>query len=177
MSISRVTKLLAWGLGGLALLALATWLYLDIAEQENTGYQPSASIDSGVALFKENKFRQAIEVFENVEPGHPQEWYSLYYLGSSYIMLKDYAAAVEHLGMALNLNPTETQVMHALGVAYFKMGNLKMSKAYFAAVLEIDPGDAEAKGLLDIMTNLEKQQASAGQTETRSEPPEQPEPQ
>lgn len=118
----------------------------------------TASIETGVALFNEKKYVEAIEIFESVQPGHPQEWYSLYYLGSSYIMLKDYPSAIEHLELALNLKPTETQVMHALGVAYFKLGNLNMSKAYYAAVLEIDPNDAEARGLMDIMANLERQQ-------------------
>ena len=46
--------------------------------------------------------------------------------------------------------------MHALGVAYFKLGNLKLSKGYYASILEIDPGDEEARGLMDIMAKLER---------------------
>jgi len=144
----------------LTIAALAGWFF----SQRPNQLQPieeTVSINTGVTLFKQKKYAEAIEILENVQPGHPQEWYSLYYLGSAYIMLKNYQAAVEHLEMALRLSPTETQVMHALGVAYFKMGNLKMSKAYYAAILEIDPSDAEARGLMDIMANLERQQLGA----------------
>lgn len=148
----------------LAIVALAGWFFSQESSRPQI-VQEAVSIDSGVALFKQKKYSEAIEIFETVQPGHPQEWYSLYFLGSSYIMLKDYPAAAEHLELALSLNPTETQIMHALGVTYFKLGNLKLSKAYFASVLEIDPTDEEARGLMDIMANLERQQSGASQDE------------
>ena len=151
-------------IAALAIVALAGWFFSQESSRPQI-VQEAVSIDSGVALFKQKKYSEAIEIFENVQPGHPQEWYSLYYLGSSYIMLKDYPAAIEHLDLALRLNPSATQIMHALGVAYFKLGNLKLSKAYFASVLEIDPTDEEAKGLMDIMANLERQQAGSSQDE------------
>jgi tetratricopeptide (TPR) repeat protein len=148
-------------------LALAAWFYNENSRlQMEATSLPEASIESGVALFREKKYSEAIEVFENVQPGHPQEWYSLYYLGSSFIMLKDYPAAAEHLELALSLNPANTKIMHALGVTYFKLGNLKLSKAYFASVLEIDPEDAEARGLMDIMANLEREQPGASRDES-----------
>ena len=151
----------------LVLLSLAAWFYSENSSlQQETTSLPEASIESGIALFKEKKYSEAIEIFESVQPGHPQEWYSLSYLGSSYIMLKDYPAAAEHLEPALSLNPTNTRIMHALGVTYFKLGNLKLSKAYFASVLEIDPEDAEARGLMDIMANLERQQDGPSQNES-----------
>ena len=55
--------------------------------------------------------------------------------------------------------------MFALGVAYFKLGNLALSKAYFAAVLQINPGNEEAKGLMDIMARLERQSNAAAEPE------------
>ena len=151
--------------GIVSVLAIATWFYTGGLKtpEEPDGF--GQSIETGVALFTQKKYTEAIDIFENVQPGHPQEWYSLYYLGSAYIMLKDYQAAVEHLEPALNLNPTNTRIMHALGVAYFKLGNLKMSKAYFASVLEVDPTDEEARGLMDIMANLERQQPGSNQQE------------
>jgi tetratricopeptide (TPR) repeat protein len=160
--MSKTGTIMLWGTCAAIVFAVAAWLYTQNLEQNGKPNQSAESIDSGIALFKEKKYSEAIEIFENVQPGHPQEWYSLYYLGSSYIMLKNYQAAVEHLEPALSLNPTETQIMHALGVAYFKLGNLKLSKAYFASVLDIDPTDEEAKGLMDIMANLERIQPAHG---------------
>jgi hypothetical protein len=46
---------------------------------------------------------------------------------------------------------------------YYKLGNLSLSKAYFASVLKIDPGHEEAKGLMDIMAGLERIQPDASQ--------------
>jgi tetratricopeptide (TPR) repeat protein len=157
---------------GLALLVMATlvvalvatWIFTRGFDQPEPHGQNDISIESGIALFNEKKYSEAAAVFEKVPPGHPQEWYSLYYLGSSYIMLEDFPAAAQHLEIALSLNPTNTRIMHALGVTYFKLGNLKMSKAYFASILEIDPEDAEARGLMDIMADLERQQPGSEAT-------------
>lgn len=152
--------------GTVVVLAVATWWLTDNFNQSSEDDNFGQSIETGVTLFNEKKYAEAIEIFEDVQPGHPQEWYSLYYLGSAYIMQKNYPAAAEHLELALSLNPGNTKIMHALGVTYFKLGNLKLSKAYFASVLEIDPQDAEARGLMDIMANLERQQAGASQDES-----------
>ena len=105
-----------------------------------------------------------MEIFENIPPGTPREWYARYYQGSTYIMLKDYQAAIPFLEEALVLNPAETQVMHALGVSYFKLGKLKTSKAYYVSILEIDPEDAEARGLVEVMISLERQQQKNAET-------------
>jgi hypothetical protein len=40
---------------------------------------------------------------------------------------------------------------------------LSLSKAYFASVLELDPGHEEAKGLMDIMASLERTQPGEAQ--------------
>lgn len=116
-------------------------------------------IESGVALFNEKNFSGAIETLESVPPGSEREWYARYYQGSAYLMLKDYASASRYLEQSLALDPTNTKIMHALGVAYYKMGNLKLSKAYFASILEIEPGNEEARGLMDIMAKLERNQS------------------
>ena len=56
------------------------------------------------------------------------------------------------------MNPGEADIPFALGVAYFKLGNLALAKGYFASVVEIDPGHEEARGLVDAMANLERMQ-------------------
>jgi tetratricopeptide (TPR) repeat protein len=163
--MSRVSQGISFAIIALVVAAVAVVVYFTTVEKDREIDQPPVSIDTGVELFKQKKYREAAELFERVQPGHPQEWYSLYYLGSSYIMLKNFQAAAEHLEQARSLNPTNTKIMHALGVAYFKLGNLKLSKAYFAAVLEFEPDNAEAKGLMDIMAKLERQQPGASQDE------------
>ncbi len=75
-------------------------------------------------------------------------------------MLKDYESAVEYLGQAHRLNSRSTDILYALGVTYYKLGKVKLAKSYFASVLEINPQDEQAKGLLDIMAKLERNPGS-----------------
>jgi len=164
MNSSRNTTV--WILAAILALLVATWVFYGTYDQQQTDEQASISIDTGIALFQEKKYTEALAVFESVPPNSPRQWRALYYRGSIYVMQKDYQSAVVYLEQALALNPSETQVMNALGVAYFKLGNLKLSKAYFASILEIEPDNMEAKGLMDIMANLERQQPGNAKSET-----------
>jgi tetratricopeptide (TPR) repeat protein len=148
------------GLVTVLLIAVAFWGYTEWSNKQKLTVPSDQSLDAGIVLFNQKKYLEALEVFENIPAGAPDEWWARYYQGSTYIMLKDYSSATTYLEQALILSPTQTRIMHALGVAYFKLGNLQMSKAYFVAVLEVDPGDEEAKGLMDIMDKLEQQQST-----------------
>ena len=154
--------------GVLAIVAVSWWLIESSNEQQDS-LQDAGLLESGVALFHEKKYQESFELLKGITMGSPQEWRAKYYQGSALLKLKDYDSAVEFLEQALALNNRNTQIMHALGVAYFKLGNLKLSKAYYAAILEIDPTDTEAKGLMDIMANLEREQPSANQEETAND--------
>ena len=90
-------------------------------------------------------------------------------MGSALVQLKEFESAVRQLEKAHLLNSEEKNILFALGVTYYKLGNLSLSKAYFAAVLELDPGNEEAKGLMDIMANLERIQPGVAKTEQEPE--------
>lgn len=155
-------------------LAAALWVYIDHSAQEKLLSRADARIETGIAFFKDKNYPEALRVFENIPPGVPREWYARYYQGSTHIKLKNYQSAIPLLEQALALNPTDTQVMHALAVAYFKLGKLKISKAYYTSILEIDPEDTEARGLVEVLTNMEKRQPDSGlqqpEAETEREP-------
>ena len=172
--MSKSSYIKIWGICALLVLVVAVWVYIENSGQQEKFIRADQKIETGITLFKQNKFPEALEIFENISPGSPREWYARYYQGSAYIMLKDYQPAITYLEQALALNPTETQIMHALGVAYFKLGKLKISKAYYASVLEIDPADDEARGLMEIMANLEKRQLEAQRPEAGEIPEEEP---
>ena len=101
-------------------------------------------------------------VMQPENQGDPrQEAKTLYDQGSENIQLKDYTSALESLEQAHVLNPRDTGTLFALGVVYYKLGNLKLAKSYFASVLEINPNDEQAKGLMDMMAKLERQTEAA----------------
>lgn len=147
-------------------IALAAGWYLGLlpGRQVDTA-QAEQLLASGIALFDEEDYAQALEVLERVPAGSPQEARARYYQGSAHMMLKDFDAATQALEQALVLDPRDTGTLYALGVVYYKLGNLKLAKGYFSSVLEINPGDEHAKGLMDIMARLERQQPaeSAGE--------------
>ncbi len=141
---------------------LAGWWYAARVTDELEAQQ-RAALDAGIRALESQQYDTAVSELRSVPSSHPDAWQARYLEGSAQILLKDYARAVPLLEESLSLNPTHTRALHALGVAHFKLGHLAMSKAYFAQVLEIDPEDEEARGLMDIMANLERQQAEAGE--------------
>lgn len=167
--MNKSLKIVIWSTGTVLFLAIAVWSYLGLFDRQEEIEHTGGSIDSGIALFQDKKYSEAMDVFEGISPDGQEYWRVLYYQGSTHIMLKNYQSAVVSLEQALGLNPTQTQIMHSLGVAYFKLGNLKMSKAYFASILELEPDNTEAKGLMDIMANLERQQPGVSQDESTPE--------
>lgn len=152
-----------------ALVGLGVWWWAQERDASMLLEQQQTSLTAGIGQFQQKDYEAALQTLRSVPSGHPMGWRARYFEGSSQIMLKDYEAAIGLLEEALLLNPSHTRIMHALGVAHFKMGNLAMSKAYFAQVLEIDPTDEEARGLMDIMANLERMQQDAPAVELPDE--------
>jgi tetratricopeptide (TPR) repeat protein len=141
-------------------IALATGglFYLFNEAQQVTEQQAIASLDRGIALFREKKYTESLDELQKIPDGVIRDWHLPYYTASAMVMLKDYESATPELEKALSLNPQETLIMFEMGVVYYKLGKLSLSKAYFASVVEIDPTNEEARGLMDIMANLERQQ-------------------
>ena len=131
--------------------------------------QAEEALASGIRLFEQSQYEAALEALARVPKGAAEEARALYYRGSTQLMLKDYDAAAREFEQALVLRPDDPGTLYGLGVAYFRLGNLKLSKSYFAAVLEINPNDEQARGLMDIMAGLERQSEAAPAPESEDE--------
>jgi tetratricopeptide (TPR) repeat protein len=143
---------------GLLLAAIATaFIYWNLLEKSTETGQHAVLLEQGIALYKQKKYTEAIQELEKIPEKPGKDWRVPYYLGSAGIMLGNNQEAVVSLEQALTLAPQEVGVLYALGVAYYKLGNYKLSKGYFTAVLEINPADEHAKGLMDIMAKLDMQ--------------------
>ena len=147
-------------------LAAGGLFHLYNTKQEEARQQAVASFDRGVELFREKKYADSLELLQGIPDGVIDDWHLPYYTATAMVMLKDYQPAALKLEEALVLNPQETAILFELGVVYFKLGKLGLSKGYFAKVIEIEPGNEEAKGLMDIMANLERIQPGATQEAT-----------
>ena len=149
----------------LVLGGVLTWFVFLQPAREVDAARSEGLLAAGIQMFDSNQFEEAIATLQGIPEGSPQTPQALYYEGSAYLMLKDYETAAALLEESLALQPRDSGTLYALGVVYYRLGNLALAKGYFAAVLEINPNDEQAKGLLDIMARLERQSESAPETE------------
>jgi tetratricopeptide (TPR) repeat protein len=155
-------KLLTSGIGLVLVTIIGVAIFVYRADQQQQAVDSVALIDIGIEQFRAEQYEQSLQTLGSIPEGSVEDWHIPYYMGSAEIKLKDYASAATHLEEALALNNGEQNILFALGVVYYKLGNLSLSKAYFASVLAIDPRHEEAKGLMDIMANLERMQPTDG---------------
>jgi len=146
-------------LAGVVFLALAVsgLVYQQKREAAEAAAREEA-LQRAIALYQEKDYAGSLALLETIPADEIDDWHAHYYAGASHMMLKDYPAAAEALERALALKPAETGTLYALGVVYYKLGNLELAKSYFRAVLDIEPDDQHAKGLMDIMARLEREQ-------------------
>ena len=101
----------------------------------------------GIAEFNEERYSTALETLSGIQRGTEHDWRVAYYTGVTQIRLKDFEAAAAALEEARLLNAYDEDIPFALGVTYFKLGNLALAKSYFHSVLEINPDHAMVKAL------------------------------
>lgn len=164
--MTKARKVFVAAIGLVSIAAVVTTAYLYRSEQQRQSSEATVLLEKGIAQFREEQYEQALQTLGSIPAGTIKDWRAPYYMGSALIQLKDYESAAVQLEEALSLSKHEKNVLFALGVVYYKLGNISLSKGYFAAVIEIDPGHEEAKGLMDIMANLERYSAEgAGETD------------
>lgn len=144
----------------LVALVMSGLFYLHNENRQATEQQALASLDQGIALFREKQYPEALDMLQGIPNGVITDWHLPYYMASTHVMLKNFESAAPLLEQALVLNPDETQILFELGVVYYKLGKISLSKSYFASVVELDPTNTDAKGLMDIMVNLERKDPS-----------------
>ena len=156
---------------------LAVWWLVFDGGDEPVGVQPADhALRAGIELFGQRDYEAAIDMLRQVPKGSESESAAKYYEGSAQLMLRNLDAAFEILQQAQLLAPEDPHILYALGVASFKVGNLKLAKGYFSSVLNIPPADEgdrelhkQAKGLLDSLAGMERRQAEEADSPSDAE--------
>jgi Flp pilus assembly protein TadD len=161
-------------LGGLALalIVAVAAIYMNRADRAGGGQQAEDAMvlmDVGIQQFQQRKYRESLDTLGSISDEVLKHWRINYYMGSSLLMLRNAASAAVELEKALALNPAEPKIFYALGVAYYKIGDWGLSKAYFGKVLELEPGNDDARGLMDIVASLERKQGAEAEQEPEVE--------
>ena len=165
-AMTKSSQILLLVAASVIVLATGGLFYLFNEAQQVTEQKAIASLDRGIALYREKKYTESLNELQSIPSGTIQDWHLPYYTASALVMLKDYQTAVPELEEALALNPQETLILFELGVVYYKLGKLGLSKGYFASVVAIDPTNEEARGLMDIMANLQRKQTEVSSENT-----------
>jgi len=142
------------------------------AKQKQLRADASIQVEIAVGQFGRQEFAAAVETLRGIPEGATDDWRAPYYEGAALINLKEYQQAAVALEKAWQLNDQQEGIAFAMGVAYFKLGNLALSKRYFHAVLELNPENEDARGLMDIMAKLERNQPQANKDDAGEAPSE-----
>lgn len=170
--MSRARKLVLAAVGVVLIAGAAVVAYQYDVQKQQKADAAAAMLSLGIAEFNEERYSTALETLSGIQRGTEHDWRVAYYTGVTQIRLKDFEAAATALEEARLLNAYDEDIPFALGVTYFKLGNLALAKSYFHSVLEINPDHAEARGLMGSMASLERMQPGASTEETGpTEPP------
>lgn len=98
----------------------------------------------GLRLYKEGKYKEAIEAFRQVVNLNLNSHMANYYYGLCLVADRQYALAVEPLKISLDLQPDFVQGHMALGDAYLKLGDTAEARAEFLRALDLQGSYAAA---------------------------------
>jgi len=159
MAVRRRSVVLCF-LGVVALAGLVAW-FLEVRAEQERVQQAKVHLKRGIHLYQQKEFPGAELELRRAFRANREEWQAPFYVGVVQIERKRFGMALPYLERALALRPTEPKILNALGVAYFKLGRIDMAKGYFWAALEVDPGNSDAKGLMETMAKLQWRAAQA----------------
>jgi tetratricopeptide (TPR) repeat protein len=135
---SRVTFLQGWSFRARNVLSLRLYRVLDAP-----GYAPTA-FERGVALAQESKWDEAIAAYaEHRATGAPVNRELLIHESAARYRLGDPEAASRLLGRALELRPSDPQVLDSLALLAQERGDVVAAEEYFRRALRADPHNAE----------------------------------
>ena len=100
---------------------------------------PISLRDHAMELMDENRFREALLLFQKmIQTGH-SDWGIFYMAGQCCRLINDLDGAISYLSQADKLNPEDPTILHALGIS------LQLKKSFHEAIdkfrkaIEVDP--------------------------------------
>lgn len=93
----------------------------------------------GYAYFKQSKFQEAIDIYNEVLKINPKFYLGYIALGYAYDKLENYDKAEEYFRQALSINKSMADAHAGLGFVLFKKGDLKGSLKEYDIALRANP--------------------------------------
>jgi tetratricopeptide (TPR) repeat protein len=117
----------------------------------------------GFVLHRLNRPTESLETYTRAAAITTPTGDDLKVVGLNYVLLDDYADAIQWLKKSVEVQPTHKDAWYYLGRAYYSKGQLREARAAFEKVLELHPQDTKAQ------TNLGLVLETSGQTEAAIE--------
>lgn len=113
--------------------------------QKNVNPSALSSAD-GVELFRNRRYKEAIEAFTRLIQEQPENEASIRNnIGLCYIQLKEYDNAEKELLRALSIDKNYEKAYYNLGVLYEKKQDTKKAMEFYKKVISLNPGHEKAK--------------------------------
>ena len=114
---------------------------------------PNNSIDAKKA-FQEKNYALAIENFESLLINNPNDFWTLKYLGLSYLKSSNFSEAVTYLKRAETINPKNASIHYFLAEAYLLSGDKKKSDNQINFILQNFPNDIYAQKAVKLKKDI-----------------------
>lgn len=111
----------------------------------------------GLNLFNSGKIEESLTIFEKIKNIDPDNAQNLLYIGTSYLLLKQYDKAINPLINSLKLDKNCIDTYNILAVVLTNIGELSLSSKFFKKILSLDPEHPTAKQSLNLIENKLKE--------------------
>jgi Tfp pilus assembly protein PilF len=144
-------------------------LLIDADARRQRDHRARIFLERGVRLYHKKDYPRAEFELRRALRADREDWKAPFYIGTIHIETKRFSRAIPYFEQALTLNTEEPRILNSLGVVYFNLGRLDLAKGYFAAALEVDPTNGDAKGLMESMAKLQRaaEKGSVGEAKER----------
>lgn len=132
----------------------AVKIYTDIIESEPV---PSSVILSvilkhrGMAFFAQNKYREALNDFQQSVAYQADNFRSLYYIGIVHSVLGDNDKAIDFFNQSLSINEHQSHVYYRRALANYNLGNYVESSSDLATANSMGLADDDCRHLQDCL--------------------------
>lgn len=108
-------------------------------DKEKTRVKIAQMLEAGAALFKEEKYTDAEQLFLDIIRINDREVQAYEYLGEIYMQRREFDHAIETLEFAKQLSPEDDRISFDLATIYQTRGELERAKRYLTEAVELAP--------------------------------------
>lgn len=131
------------------------------------------AVKKGNALFKQEKYEEALNTYIDAQVEHPEEALLKYNIASSYYKMKNYEEALkgyQEVAASARDKTLEEKAWYNAGNALYRLGRLEEALAYYTKALELDPQDKDAQHNLEfVREEIKRRINEAKKTEKKQE--------